>query len=677
MKLSPLHASLVALALFGAVTTSHAAKTGIPGSIVVAQADDNGTGGDAAIQKFLAGGRNLSKLDEGRLQQRLNRAQRLKKTPNLSADLSSQLDQEISQINTELASRKQAGGTQTQAESGNAGSQPAAENTSGGKKNQQQAGTSAGSADIDSFLKSVQPVSGLNDKDLRTQMRKAAELSRTQGISGPQRKQLREVVRESRAEMQKRGGGNGNGNGQQQGAKKQNGTASQDAAGGKKKAQQTADGAQGNGDVGSFLGSARPVAGLNDKDLRSQMRKAAQLSKAQGVSPEQRKQLRDIVREGRAEMDRRKTGGTAQQGGTGQTGNQQQTGEANQPAGDAKVDQASEQKARALLTESAPANMDKAARRKRVDSMRELLASDQLSPATKNELRQRLATERDVLRGGNGDTTNVVVNNNTVINNTDVKVVINDRRPGRDLRDEELHRRINVFSVVINDNSYNEAERRRWRLALEQDRLVLRDRLIAQRRVREARLRSDDIDINIDLGLVFRPGRPLPPRYVYAAEAEEQELVEALAAPPRRAIERRYSMAEVESDPGLRDAVSRIEIDTVNFGFGEGFLREEEVDNLDRIAEIMEKILTESPGEVFMIEGHTDAVGTEGANLQLSRQRADAVKEALTTYYVIPEENLETAGFGERYLKIPTPEPEVENRRVSIARITPLVGALE
>ena len=381
-------------------------------------------------------------------------------------------------------------------------------------------------------------------------------------------------------------------------------------------------------------------------------------------------------------MDRRKSGGTAQQGGTGQTGNeQQQTGEANQQAGDTKVNQDSEQKARALLTENAPANMDKAARRKRVDSMRELLASNQLSPATKTELRQRLATERDALRGGTtdtkGDTTNVVINNNTVINNTDVKVVINDRRPGRDLRDDELQRRINVFRVVINDNSYDEAERRRWRLALEQDRLVLRDRLISARRVREARLRSDDIDINIDLGLVFRPGRPLPPRYVYAAEAEEQELVEALAAPPRRAIERRYSIAEVESDPGLRDAVSRIEIDTVNFGFGEGFLREEEVDNLDRIAEIMEKILAESPGEVFMIEGHTDAVGTEGANLQLSRERADAVKEALTTYYVIPEENLETVGFGERYLKIPTPEPEVENRRVSIARITPLVGALE
>jgi outer membrane protein OmpA-like peptidoglycan-associated protein len=67
-------------------------------------------------------------------------------------------------------------------------------------------------------------------------------------------------------------------------------------------------------------------------------------------------------------------------------------------------------------------------------------------------------------------------------------------------------------------------------------------------------------------------------------------------------------------------------------------------------------------------------VGSDAANLALSRQRAQAVKEALTTYYVIPAENLKTAGLGERYLKIPTQQPEAENRRVSLARITALVG---
>ena len=78
-----------------------------------------------------------------------------------------------------------------------------------------------------------------------------------------------------------------------------------------------------------------------------------------------------------------------------------------------------------------------------------------------------------------------------------------------------------------------------------------------------------------------------------------------------------------------------------------------------------------------MIEGHTDAVGSNAANLALSRERALAVKQALVNYFVIPPENLKTVGLGERFLKIPTEEAEAENRRVSVARITPLVGKLQ
>jgi outer membrane protein OmpA-like peptidoglycan-associated protein len=147
-------------------------------------------------------------------------------------------------------------------------------------------------------------------------------------------------------------------------------------------------------------------------------------------------------------------------------------------------------------------------------------------------------------------------------------------------------------------------------------------------------------------------------------------------AAPRRQVQRRYSIEDIEDEPELREVMPGVEIDTIKFGFNEAFVREEEIDNLDRIAEAIEKILAARPGEVFLIEGHTDAVGSDGYNLALSRQRALAVKEALTTYYVIPADNLETIGYGERYLKIPTDEPEQENRRVGLRRVTPLVGEL-
>ena len=58
----------------------------------------------------------------------------------------------------------------------------------------------------------------------------------------------------------------------------------------------------------------------------------------------------------------------------------------------------------------------------------------------------------------------------------------------------------------------------------------------------------------------------------------------------------------------------------------------------------------------------------------LSKLRAESVKRMMTTYYVIPAKNLRTVGLGERFLKIPTADPEPENRRVSVARITPLLA---
>ena len=107
--------------------------------------------------------------------------------------------------------------------------------------------------------------------------------------------------------------------------------------------------------------------------------------------------------------------------------------------------------------------------------------------------------------------------------------------------------------------------------------------------------------------------------------------------PPRRKIERRYTVEEIESAPELRDAMPRIEIDTVHFGFSEAFVREEEVDNLDRIAEIMERSWRAS-ARGLPDRGPHRCRGLRCLQSELSRARAEAIKQALTTYYVIPPE---------------------------------------
>ena len=84
-------------------------------------------------------------------------------------------------------------------------------------------------------------------------------------------------------------------------------------------------------------------------------------------------------------------------------------------------------------------------------------------------------------------------------------------------------------------------------------------------------------------------------------------------------------------------------------------------------------MIEQNPREVFLIEGHTDAVGPDDDNLSLSDRRAESVAIALTQQFNVPPENLTTQGYGEQYLKIPTQGPERANRRVTVRRITPLL----
>ena len=122
------------------------------------------------------------------------------------------------------------------------------------------------------------------------------------------------------------------------------------------------------------------------------------------------------------------------------------------------------------------------------------------------------------------------------------------------------------------------------------------------------------------------------------------------------------------------DFPAGVTLDTINFGFDEARIGRDQVRKLDRLAGALERIIRRNPEEVFLLEGHTDAVGSDGYNLDLSMLRADAVKEALVDEYGIPARNLETEGYGEDYLKVPTQEPEWLNRRVTVRRITPLLS---
>ncbi|PDT42865.1 MULTISPECIES: OmpA family protein [Sinorhizobium] len=187
---------------------------------------------------------------------------------------------------------------------------------------------------------------------------------------------------------------------------------------------------------------------------------------------------------------------------------------------------------------------------------------------------------------------------------------------------------------------------------------------------------EEDRPAIVDVGYELPPMRlsiPVDEYIVDVAEDPDRDYYEFLSEPPVEQVERVYTIDEVRNSARLRDKVRRIDLDTIHFATGSAEVSMTQAKTLRGVADAMNKVLEKDPGETFFIEGHTDAVGSDRSNLVLSDERAESVAVLLTEVYGVPAENLVTQGYGERFLKIRTPEAEQENRRVTIRRVTPLV----
>ncbi len=163
-------------------------------------------------------------------------------------------------------------------------------------------------------------------------------------------------------------------------------------------------------------------------------------------------------------------------------------------------------------------------------------------------------------------------------------------------------------------------------------------------------------------------------RYIVEAEyAEPQLIYDTLVAPPVERIDRRYTLDEIRYSPSVRDRMPRIDLDTITFETGSWEITPDQAQKLAGIAQGLNQAITRNPREVFLIEGHTDAVGSDVDNLSLSDRRAESVAQILTEQFQVPPENLTSQGYGEQYLKVQTDGPERVNRRSTVRRITPLL----
>lgn len=167
---------------------------------------------------------------------------------------------------------------------------------------------------------------------------------------------------------------------------------------------------------------------------------------------------------------------------------------------------------------------------------------------------------------------------------------------------------------------------------------------------------------------------PEPRRLPEIREGDDLALRAALIEAETKRVGRTFSLRQVRDIPQVRRLAPEIDQATIVFETGSSAVRASQAERLSRLGNLIRDLVDENPGEIFLIEGHTDAVGSAASNLALSDRRAESVALALTEYYGVPPENLVVQGYGESDLLVQTDGDEPLNRRTAARRITGLLN---
>lgn len=148
---------------------------------------------------------------------------------------------------------------------------------------------------------------------------------------------------------------------------------------------------------------------------------------------------------------------------------------------------------------------------------------------------------------------------------------------------------------------------------------------------------------------------------IQAREREAQRRAMDAQEAQRRAEMLEQELSDLRAKKTDRGVV--VTLGDVLFDTGKSTLKPGAYKTIDRLAEV----LKEDPQRKVLIEGHTDSVGSEEFNQQLSERRAQAVQAALVERGVQPSQ-IRTVGRGETAPVASNEDPggRQQNRRVEM-----------
>jgi outer membrane protein OmpA-like peptidoglycan-associated protein len=152
------------------------------------------------------------------------------------------------------------------------------------------------------------------------------------------------------------------------------------------------------------------------------------------------------------------------------------------------------------------------------------------------------------------------------------------------------------------------------------------------------------------------------PQVDTAAQAKETSFVNTL----RNRKTRSLSLGERQEIAELAATKPKIDLE-IQFDYNSADISKSSTSAVQELGKALSN--PDLKGSTFVVAGHTDAIGGEAYNQELSERRADTIKKYLTEKYGIAGSDLVTVGYGESKPKDANAPMDPTNRRVQVVNM--------
>src|SRR3954471_2178549 len=157
-------------------------------------------------------------------------------------------------------------------------------------------------------------------------------------------------------------------------------------------------------------------------------------------------------------------------------------------------------------------------------------------------------------------------------------------------------------------------------------------------------------------------GLSVGPQVDPAVQAKEASFVNTL----RNRQTRSLTLGERQEIAELASSKPKIDLE-IRFDYNSADISKSSVQTVQELGKALSDASLK--GSTFVVAGHTDAVGGEAYNQDLSERRADTIKKYLTEKYGITGSDLVTVGYGKTRPKDANAPMDPANRRVQVVNM--------